>query len=235
MAASPKPCAFLPHVTSRFCFPVPALPAAPAVLVPRLLPGDETRSYWGSSSGCWASTPPPREPWPDCSPTVGRPDVSLSKSIISVPLFSPAEHHRFPPAYLFSEALRTKSVAWFNPEPTPGHCRPFSEEAGPQAHHHFEAKEKLKCVKIITAIHIFNDAPGCLCAENTQLTLPEMQSSQQKCKIIYISKENSQFRKANWWYFIISLIYFIHSIITHCPRKISHALHVIAIVQDSIT
>ena len=65
--------------------------------------------------------------------------------------------------------------------------------------------------------------------------LPEIRSSQEESKIIYISKENSQFRKVNWWYFIISLIYFIHSIITHRPGKISHALHVIAIVQDNIT
>ena len=65
--------------------------------------------------------------------------------------------------------------------------------------------------------------------------LPEIRSSQEESKIIYISKENSQFRKVNWWCFVISLIYFIHFIITHHPGKISHALHVIAIVQDNIT
>lgn len=73
-----------------------ALPAALAMLVPRLLLGDETRSYWGSSNGCWASTTPPKESWPDCSPTTGRPDVLLSKSIIRVLLLSLVEYcHSF--------------------------------------------------------------------------------------------------------------------------------------------
>ena len=65
--------------------------------------------------------------------------------------------------------------------------------------------------------------------------LPEIQSSQENSKIIYISKENTQFRKVNWWCFITSLIYFIHFITTHSRAKISHALRVTAIVQDNIT
>ena len=88
----------------------------------------------------------------------------------------------FPPAFVFSEALRTKSVAWFTPKPTASHCRSFSEEASLQAHHCFKAKEKLKCVRIITGIHIFNDAPGCPCAENTRLCFQKSEVHRKRAK-----------------------------------------------------
>ena len=66
------------------------------------------------------------------------------------------------------------------------------------------------------------------------VNFPESLGSQEKLRIISFSKEIPDLRKStSIWYCIISLIYFIHYIISYCPGKISHTSDVI-IIQNNI-